>query len=75
MHKTIWLPISVGFFIIGLGGIMAFTDLFQPIIVFIHSKDITPLQAGSCILGSIVGFYIVFHLLVRLGAYFLPEDE
>ena len=74
MNKNKWLPIIVSFFLIGLGATMAFTDLFDPIIVFIHSKNITPLQAGGCVLGAILGFYLVFHLLVRLGAYFLPND-
>lgn len=74
MNKNIWLPISVSLILIGLGATMAFTDLFHPLIVFIHTSNISPLQAVGCILGSFVGFYIVFHLLVRLGAYFLPED-
>jgi len=74
MNKSSWIPISVSLLFIGLGAIMAFTDLFHPIIVFIHSKNITSLQAGACIFGAVIGFYIVFHVLVRLGAYFLPED-
>ena len=74
MNKSILIPVSISLFFICLGAIMAFTDLFHPIIVFIHSKNITPFQAGACILGSVVGFYLVFHLLVRLGAYFLPYD-
>ncbi|BHH82528.1 hypothetical protein [Desulforhopalus sp. 52FAK] len=74
MPKNIWLPVSVCLSLITLGLLMAYTDLFQPLITFIHSKDITPFQAIGCILGALVGFYIVFHLLVRLGAYFLPDE-
>jgi hypothetical protein len=74
MNKSSWIPISVSLLFIGLGAIMAFTDLFHPIIVFIHSKNITSLQVGACIFGSVIGFYLVFHFLVRLGSYFLPED-
>ena len=74
MNKSSWIPILVSLIFIGLGALMAFTDLFHPIIVFIHSKNITPLQAVACIFGSIIGFYIVFHVLVRLVAYLLPED-
>ena len=74
MNKSIWLPISISLIFICIGAIMAFTNLFHPIIVFIHSKNISLLQAGACILGSVIGFYFVFHLLVRLGTSFLPED-
>jgi len=74
MNKNSWIPIFVSLIFIGLGALMAFTDLFHPIIVFIHSKNITPLQAMACIFSSLIGFYIVFHGLVRLGAYLLPED-
>ena len=74
MNKSSWIPISMSLVFIGLGSLMVFTDLFHPIIVFIHSKNITSLQAGACIFGAVIGFYIVFHVLVRLGVYFLPED-
>ncbi len=74
MNKSHWLPFGVIIFLIALGGLMAFTDLFQPLIQFIHNQDITPLQAVACIFGALVGFYFVFHLLVRLGAYFLPDE-
>jgi len=74
MSKNIFFPISVSLFLISLGLVMAYTDIFQPVIAFIHSKEITPIQAIGCILGAMIGFYIVFHLLVRLGAYFLPND-
>lgn len=73
MNKSSVIPISISLIFIGLGTLMAYTDLFHPIIVFIHSKNITPLQASVCIFGAIIGFYGVFHILVRLGAYFLPE--
>lgn len=74
MNKSSWIPLSISLIFIGLGSLMAFTDLFHPIIVFIHSKNITALQAAACIFGAVIGFYFAFHVLVRLGAYFLPED-
>ncbi len=74
MNKSSWIPICVSLIFIGLGALMAFTDIFHPIIVFIHSKNITPFQAVACVFGSLIGFYIVFHVLVRLGGYLMPED-
>ncbi|PHR30185.1 MAG: hypothetical protein COA36_02025 [Desulfotalea sp.] len=74
MYKNNCFPISVSLFFIALGATMAFTDLFHPLIVFIHNQNITPIQAGGCIVGAILGFFLVFRLLVILGAYFLPND-
>ena len=53
---------------------MALTDLFQPVITFIHTQKITPLQAVSCFLAAALGFYLVFKVLTKLGEYFLPKE-
>lgn len=74
MNKNHWLPFGFIIFLITLGCLMAFTDIFHPLIQFIHSQDITPLQAVVCVLGALAGFYVVFHLLVRLGVYFLSDE-
>ena len=74
MKRNIWIPISVGCILIALLPTMAFTDLFQPVIAFIHNRNITLLQAVGCIVGSALGFYIAYKVLVKLGEYFLPKD-
>lgn len=74
MKKNIWVPITTAVFLLGLGTIVALTDLFDPLIAFIHTGEITPLQGLFCIVIAILGFYLAFNVLVRLGAYFLPDD-
>lgn len=74
MKNNIWIPIIVGLLLIALLLAMAFTDLFQPVIAFIHNQDLTPLQAVGCIMGSALGFYIVYKVLAKLGEYFLPKE-
>jgi len=74
MKQHIWIPISGGLFLIALLLTMALTDLFQPVITFIHNQEITPLQVVICILGSALGFYLAFKVLVKRGEYFLPKE-
>lgn len=72
MKRQIWIPLCVGFCLVGLVVTMALTDLFQPLISFIHSQNITLLQAVGCFFGAIIAFYLVYKVLVKLGEYFLP---
>jgi len=74
MKKQIWIPVSVGVLLIALLLAMALTDLFQPVITYIHSQNITPIQAIICVLAAVLGFYLVFKVLAKLGEYFLPKD-
>lgn len=74
MKKQIWVPVTVGLFLIALLVAMAFTDLFQPVITYIHSQQITPLQAVICVLAAAGGFYLVYKVLTKLGEYFLPKE-
>ena len=53
---------------------MVLTDLFQPLITYIHAQNITPLQGLFCVLIAALGFYLVFKVLAKLGEYFLPKD-
>lgn len=74
MKKLIWIPVTVGLFLIALLAAMAFTDLFQPVITYIHNQQITPLQTVLCLLAAAVGFYLVYKVLAKLGEYFLPKE-
>ena len=74
MKKQIWIPVTVGLFLIALLAAMAFTDLFQPVITYIHNQQITPLQTVLCLLAAAVGFYLVYKVLAKLGEYFLPKE-
>ena len=74
MKKKIWVPVTVGLFLIALLSAMAFTELFQPVITYIHSQQITPLQTVICLLAAAIGFYLVYKVLAKLGEYFLPKE-
>jgi hypothetical protein len=74
MKSSVWIPVSFGLIVVVLFLIMAVTDLFQPIITYVHSQNITALQIGGCFVGAAVGFYLVYKVLVLLGSYFLPKD-
>ena len=75
MKRSILIPISFITVVIVLGFVMARTSLFQPLIQFIHSDEISFLQAAGCIVGIVVGFYICLKVLIVLGDYFLPENN
>ena len=75
MKRSILIPISFLLVMALLGLVMARTDLFQPLISFIHSDDISPLQAAGCVVGALAGFYICLKVLIALGGYFLPDEE
>lgn len=73
--RNIRVPVVVLLIFIMVLFLMAFTDMFMPLIAYIHSQEITPLQVLFCIAGSILGFFIVFKVLVKLGEFFLPDDS
>ena len=74
MKKQIWVPVTVALFLIALLSLMAYSDLFQPVITYIHSQQITPLQTVICLLAAAIGFYLVYKVLAKLGEYFLPKE-
>lgn len=55
--------------------IFAETEVFAPVIEYIHSDNITPLQGALCIGAAIICFYFVFRLLVFLGKSMLPKKN
>lgn len=69
------LPFLVGSAFIISVVILAVTDLFTPLVEYLHDFTITPLGALVCLLASILIFYAVYKLLVKLGESFLPEDD
>lgn len=73
--RSILTPILVGMAIVVLMVIMAVTEVFQPLIQFIHTGEISPLQALWCFLATALAFGLVLKLLILLGGYFLPKAE
>jgi hypothetical protein len=73
MHKTILTPIFVLSGIVGIIALMAGTNLFDPLIKFIHSETISPLEAGACLVFTVVGFAVSYFLLNILCTYFVPR--
>lgn len=74
-NRTILTPIIVGAALVLLMAIIAKTDLFQPLIHFIHTGKITILEALWCVLASVAAFALTLKLLIMLGEYFLPQAE
>jgi hypothetical protein len=73
MKQTIISPISVLAGLVGSMALMAGTDLFNPLIKFIHSEPINALEAGICLIFSVLGFAACFFLLNLLCSYFVPR--
>ena len=73
MNKTIFSPLFVLSGIFGTIAVMAGTDLFNPLIKFIHNEAITPLEAGACLILTIAGFTASYVLLNILCSYFVPR--
>ena len=73
MKRTAITPISVLLGIIGLLALMAGSDIFNPLVQFIHTGTITPLQGVICIAFTAVGFAACFSLLNLLCGYFVPR--
>ena len=72
MKRTVLTPILVLSGIITSCVLMAVTTVFDPLILFIHTGDITPLQAGACLLFTGAGFAAAFYLLNLLCSFFVP---
>lgn len=75
MQRTFITPVLVLLGIIGICTLMATTNLFDPLIHFIHTGDITPVQAGICLLFTVGGFAAYLYLLNLICSYFVPRIE
>jgi hypothetical protein len=75
MNKTILTPILILTGILGFMAVMASTNLFTPVVSFIHTGSITPSQALACLLFTIFGFAAPFYFLNSLCHYFVPRIE
>ena len=75
MQRTFITPVLVLLGIIGICTLMATTNLFDPLIHFIHTGDITPVQAVICLLFTIGGFAAYLYLLHLICSYFVPRIE
>ncbi len=73
MNRTYKTPLLVLLGIIGLCALMAGTNIFDPLVHFIHTGEITPLQAGACLVFTVAGFAAYFHLLSLLCSFFVPR--
>lgn len=75
MSQNILKPIFVLFGILGTIAVMAGSDLFQPLIRFIHDEGITPFESLLCILFTVAGFGACYLLLNTLCTYFVPRID
>lgn len=75
MQRTFITPVLVLLGIVGLCTLMATTNLFDPLIHFIHTGDITPVQAVICLLFTVGGFTAYLYLLNLICSYFVPRIE
>ena len=75
MNRTIVTPILI---LAGVGttlALMAATNIFKPLMHFIHTGGITPFQAGLCVGFTFLGFGACYVLLNQLCSYFVPRIE
>jgi len=75
MQRTFIAPVLVLLGIVGICTLMATTNFFDPLIRFIHTGDITPVQAGICLLFTVGGFAAYLYLLNLICSYFVPRIE
>ncbi len=75
MQRTFITPVLVLFGIIGICSVMATTTLFDPLIHFIHTGEITPMQAVYCLLFTVGGFAAYLYLLNLICSYFVPRID
>ncbi len=73
MNRKLLGPICVFLGIAGVITLTAGTDVFQPLIAFVHNDAINPLQTVGCIVFTILGFAACFYLLNILCTYFVPR--
>jgi len=75
MNRTIFTPIAVLVGIFGSMGLMAGSNIFDPLIHFIHTGEITPMQAVLCLLFTVGGFAAYLYLLNLICSYFVPRMD
>ncbi len=75
MNRTFLTPITILIGIVGSVGLMAGSNIFDPLIQFIHTGDITPTQAVFCLLFTVGGFAAYFYLLNLICSYFVPRID
>lgn len=75
MNFSVLKPISILSGILGTVAVMAGTNMFNPLIKFIHQDAITPAEGMLCILFTILGFAGCYVLLNMLCTYFVPRIE
>lgn len=75
MNRTIITPMFVLLGLVGSAALMAGTNVFTPVVQFIHSGTITPLQAGVCLVFTVAGFAACYFLLDLLCSYFVPRID
>jgi len=73
MNRTVLTPLLVLLGIITSCALMAGTNIFDPLIHFIHTGVITPLQAAVCLVFTVAGFAASFYLLNLICSYFVPR--
>ena len=73
MNRTLITPILVLLGLITTVTLMAGSSVFTPLVRFIHSDTITPLQTGICIAFSLAGFAACYLLLNLICGYFVPR--
>lgn len=75
MNRTFLTPIAVLIGIFGSMGLMAGSNVFDPLIRFIHTGDITPTQAILCLLFTVGAFAAYLYLLNLICSYFVPRID
>ncbi len=73
--RTVITPIVIGAALILTMVVIAVTDVFKPLIQFIHTGEIAPLQALWCLIATALAFGLAAKLLIMLGEYFLFKAE
>lgn len=73
MKRTFLSPVAVLSGIVGCMVLMARSDFFTPIVRFVHTGNITPLQSVLCLFFTVAGFAACYYLLNILCSYFVPR--
>lgn len=65
-------------FVTGIASLLivaARTDLFQPIMQFVHTSQVTNVQVIACIIFSIFGLWLTFFLLNIICKFYANKFE
>ncbi len=73
MNRTLIAPMLILLGLITTLVLMAGSSVFTPLVRFIHSDTITPLQTGICLAFSLAGFAACYLLLNLICGYFVPR--